>query len=259
LKQLIIFSEFKDQSTNKVINWINFLGHSVIRINQDDTKFQVTDIQNDLISVKTFEGNHYINKDDIIWFRRLSVQSIFFVKDQKDVLQNSLYSFERLERNSIFRSLLSWLSSYCYCIGNPEMVSPDKINILQLASEFGLNVPDWLVTSKKENVLSFLNRHQKIITKSFNSFFCSANGHSYRMLTSLVTIETLDNYPKNFESMFFQKYIEKKYELRIFYWLGDFFVSGIFSQQDEKTKIDFRNYNDKKPNRNIPLKIPEGL
>jgi hypothetical protein len=132
LKQLIIFSEFKDQSTNKVINWINFLGHSVIRINQDDTKFQVTDIQNDLISVKTFEGNHYINKDDIIWFRRLSVQSIFFVKDQKDVLQNSLYSFERLERNSIFRSLLSWLSSYCYCIGNPEMVSPDKINILQL-------------------------------------------------------------------------------------------------------------------------------
>ena len=34
---------------------------------------------------------------------------------------------------------------------------------------------------------------------------------------------------------------------------------AIFSQLDEKTKYDFRNYNHGKPNRNIPYKLPEDI
>lgn len=31
---------------------------------------------------------------------------------------------------------------------------------------------------------------------------------------------------------------------------------AIFSQLDDKTKLDFRNYNEENPNRNVPFKLP---
>ena len=56
-----------------------------------------------------------------------------------------------------------------------------------------------------------------------------------------------------------QNYIPKKIELRIFYLEGEFFSMAIFSQKDNKTNIDFRNYNDDKPNRTVPYKIPKDV
>ena len=34
---------------------------------------------------------------------------------------------------------------------------------------------------------------------------------------------------------------------------------AIFSQMDEMTKVDFRNYNREKPNRCLPFKLPEEI
>ena len=34
---------------------------------------------------------------------------------------------------------------------------------------------------------------------------------------------------------------------------------AIFSQSDEKTKTDYRNYNRVKPNRNVPYKLPQDV
>ena len=53
-----------------------------------------------------------------------------------------------------------------------------------------------------------------------------------------------------------QSKIDKKFELRIFYIDDVFFSMAIFSQSDNKTTVDFRNYNFKKSNRNVPYKLP---
>ena len=34
---------------------------------------------------------------------------------------------------------------------------------------------------------------------------------------------------------------------------------AIFSQNDKKTTLDYRNYNDEKPNRNVPVIIPKKI
>lgn len=34
---------------------------------------------------------------------------------------------------------------------------------------------------------------------------------------------------------------------------------AIFSQNDDQTKVDFRNYNINKPNRNVPFMLPNEL
>ncbi|MBK7690075.1 MAG: hypothetical protein IPJ31_02800 [Bacteroidetes bacterium] len=48
----------------------------------------------------------------------------------------------------------------------------------------------------------------------------------------------------------------KKIEIRTFFLLGKFYSMAIFSQQNEKTKIDFRHYDFERPNRTVPFKLP---
>ena len=43
----------------------------------------------------------------------------------------------------------------------------------------------------------------------------------------------------------------------MFYLDGVFYSSAIFSQNDEQTKIDFRNYNESNPNRVLPFNMPK--
>jgi len=63
----------------------------------------------------------------------------------------------------------------------------------------------------------------------------------------------------DFFPSYIQEYIEKKYELRIFFIETEFWAMAIFSQNDDQTKTDFRNYNHSKPNRNIPYVLPKEL
>ena len=55
---------------------------------------------------------------------------------------------------------------------------------------------------------------------------------------------------------FFQEKIEKDFEIRSFYLNGRFFSTAIISQNDERTKTDFRKYNLEKPNRNVRYNLP---
>lgn len=56
-----------------------------------------------------------------------------------------------------------------------------------------------------------------------------------------------------------QENIPKKYELRVFYLKERIFAMAIFSQNDDKTKVDFRNYNWSKPNRFTPYSLPRKI
>lgn len=49
------------------------------------------------------------------------------------------------------------------------------------------------------------------------------------------------------------------YELRVFVLGKDIYPMVIFSQNDKKTEVDFRNYNDDNPNRTAPYKLPKDI
>lgn len=40
---------------------------------------------------------------------------------------------------------------------------------------------------------------------------------------------------------------------------NNFWSMAILSQNDEQTQIDFRNYNNEKPNRNVPYNLPDEI
>jgi len=137
----------------------------------------------------------------------------------------------------------------------------NKILNLSVAIEVGLNIPETLVTNQKTDLLGFYDKNAPIITKCIvaeprlpsENFFYQTPG------TFVVDKSEIESLSDNFAPSLFQKYIEKKYEVRVFVTGNTFFSMAIFSQNDEQTKIDFRNYNREKPNRNIPFELPKKI
>ena len=77
--------------------------------------------------------------------------------------------------------------------------------------------------------------------------------------TRVITENNINSLTERFFPSLFQKNIEKKYEIRTFILGEESFSMAIFSQLDIQTQEDFRNYNNNRPNRNVPYTLPEEL
>jgi glutathione synthase/RimK-type ligase-like ATP-grasp enzyme len=107
--------------------------------------------------------------------------------------------------------------------------------------------------------LEFKKNHGRIITKAIKYPFFFRERESYLSAggTRLVDYKDIEDLNDYFFVSIFQEYIEKKYEIRVFFFEDKYYPMAIFSQNDEGTKIDFRNYNREKPNRCVPIKLPK--
>jgi ATP-GRASP peptide maturase of grasp-with-spasm system len=131
----------------------------------------------------------------------------------------------------------------------------NKIENLYLAKSYGLSIPSTLISTSSSEINQFQMKHKRIITKPIYevpTFIIDDNvfHFKYDLLKNDISESTI------FPSLI-QEYIEKEYEIRSFYLAGVFYSMAIFSQNDQKTKIDFRNYNDKIPNRKVPYILPK--
>ncbi len=237
------------------MRWISYLNGKSYRINQDDKHFEILKITPQSLIINRFNGIIEIKPDDTVWFRRISIQSSYFIKGESTDIGTHLKMFAFRENREVFVSAINWIINNCNYIGNPFQSAPNKPDILIQANRFNLKTPEWIVTSTKSELLKFYYRNSTLIIKTFHQFGYTNSKESYRITNQLVDLKDIKEYPEKFKSTFFQKYIDKMYELRIFYWKGSFFPMAIFSQQDPITRIDFRNYNIEKPNRNVPAKV----
>lgn len=198
-----------------------------------------------------------INRELRIWDRRGSLNTIPNTIDDYQFLH-----FLQKDRDSLAKAYEKIHKEKAKYIGDyEEERQSNKIYDLFLAQKVGLNIPDSIVTNVKKDLLSFFQKHQRIITKSITLypkiFFDNKEYSSNK--TVIVYQKEIDNLDTYFATSLFQEYVEKKIEIRIFYFENMFFSMAIFSQNDKKTEIDFRNYNYEKPNRNIPFKLPKEI
>jgi glutathione synthase/RimK-type ligase-like ATP-grasp enzyme len=56
-----------------------------------------------------------------------------------------------------------------------------------------------------------------------------------------------------------QRKIDKKYEIRVFYLMGNMYSMAIMSQNKNETEIDFRNYQNQNPNRTLSYELPDEI
>jgi len=228
------------------MEWAYYYGYSATRKNVDTdfSAFNISIEQNG--AIKTSLDNK------IIWNRRgylplipVHLRSTFWADFLKREQYPVLSSLESINTES-------YTGSY-----SKEFLNNKITNLLE-ASNAGLSIPGTIVTNNRKDLLAFVENGRRYITKCiYQEPNISHKGYHYPGGGTMI-LDT-SSIPETFAPSLVQEYVEKEIELRVFYFRDKFFAMAIFSQQDEETRIDFRNYNRKKPNRTTPFLLPDTL
>ncbi|WP_204344883.1 grasp-with-spasm system ATP-grasp peptide maturase [Psychroserpens algicola] len=252
---ILILSLTNDYSTGEVIKWLNFLNKPFVRINEDD---EITLEYLDHQDLRFDFKGEKINLSDItaIWYRRgnFNINALpFKLKDKKPLLQAYVGS-EITELTHYIHNLFKTKKN----LNNYNTHHVNKLEVLRFCKDNDINHTPFIVTQSKSDLQSFYEKEKNIISKAIKSpFIVLTKELHYGSYTYKVKSEDIDNLPENFTPTFFQKQIDKKYEIRTFYIDGDFYSMAIFSQGNDQTKLDFRHYDEKHPNRTLPFKLPK--
>lgn len=257
-KMVLISSIRSDFSTDDTIDWIHALSESkqFIRVNPEDST--VEPILHICDSTVSTEFTIWLAKQKIIinlnsintfWYRRglfSYKRNCLPIKDRAD-LDIQTHLDKEWDRVSEFISnrLLEKKK-----LGNINDNKINKLEVLITASRLGIAIPKTIVST-----FSTYDGSKMISKCIFDGGFTIEDKYSVGSFTSRVK----ENDSNTFFPSLFQKEIAKLYELRIFYFAGEFYSSAIFSQGNNKTEVDFRNYDRDKPNRVVPYKLPIDL
>ena len=257
----------EDESSSDVIDWLDFKGHTSFRLNTNNyftnnkgTTVAISSTEEDI----TFNETNHLSQADAVWIRRIPYRvagwpALPHVKDPQIYNEIRYHLDDELEK--WFYGMLKMVGSKKVLSGNVDNLIMNKIFALQKAKNAGLNIPDTMITSERKKLEAFQKKHQQIITKPISDpqHLPTDSTHFYSHTALVEARDLQEGYSEEIFPTFVQAYIEKEYELRVFYWLGDFYPMAIFSQNNKKTEVDFREAADELNIRKVPYKLPEKI
>jgi len=258
---ILILSSQDDLSTNDVIDWLRFYNYKFLRVSEEDTiEYDDLFLNNNFFDVNLNINDIKYKLSDFkaFWYRRshynIHFNKIPFKTTLGDKINNHL-SNEAHEIHKIVKHNIQNKS-----INKYDDLFINKLEVLKKASDRGFKIPKTLVTNDKSKLTDFYSENKNIVTKNFSpGVFIFDDNLILETFTKIVDEKIINSLPNKFSSSLFQEKIEKLFELRIFFINNDFYASAIFSQQDDKTKVDFRDYNFIKPNRTPPFELDENI
>lgn len=262
---ILICTEANDFSTTQVIKWINYYGAKYIRYNwQDKIRIIKTIGLNDfLFEIESQYGTITLKFSDITayWYRRGGINLAYDILDDNTTYAKNINQYLAFENSSLLGFMEALFEEKTiHKIGKRNFNAINKLQLLQKAKEIGLDVPETLIATKKEDVLDFYEKHKKhgIITKDirFPLNIKISENSTGTFFTSEFTHNQLEGLSDTFFATKFQEKLDKEFEIRTFFLNNKTYSSAIFSQDDEQTKIDFRRYNFSRPNRTPPYNLP---
>lgn len=258
---ILIQTSDYDVSTMDTVKWLIHFGEEFIRLNDTtliknlsyiDGRFIVELSNNVLIDTKLLKG---------YWYRRGEYEFQWrYEKSNTESFDNYFEGYITQEYKSLGDFFTFFLKNKINSIGDSKTCQfVNKNTILLSARDLGLLTPDFIITSYKEELKNFIVGRSLITKPIHSSFLFEDDGYSFPTYTELVTTEHIEFAPDVFKPTLFQECIEKEFEIRAFYLNGKFYSMAIFSQNNPRTKIDFRVYCHKKPNRNVPFNLPKAI
>lgn len=254
---LIHSKEDVEDTTEAVIDWLDYYGAAWARVNGEDLMAS-SRLRFSLAEETLLLDGHELPTERVraVWYRRGGAYKIA-LPAVASALRHKLHDYLRAEAQ-VFRASIPGLFPHAAHVDHPAAIGLNKLDTLRLARQAGLAVPATLVANCRADVLAFAAACSgRIIAKSI----CESNeftieGEHFVINTQQIRAEEL---PETFYLTLFQEELEKEYELRIFCLDGDVYGMAIFSQLDQKTKVDFRNYNMSRPNRVVPYAVPAAV
>ena len=252
---ILILSETTDFTTYKIAKWLEHLGKKVFILTEVDEIDNIC-ILDDNIMITANNNKINISELEAYWFRRGNFKMQHnLIPDMPEVLRED----HNREQNSLLELLHAKLLKVPN-LGSIFNADLNRVNVIWKAKKCGLNVPHIGIFNTKKELINFENKYKKIIIKPIsNGLLFIENNRLCINYTSLFTKRDIEDLPDKFPPALFMEYVEKKYEVRVFYLDGECFSLATFSQGDPKTEIDFRKYNKSKPNRNASYILPEDI
>ncbi len=246
---ILIISNHNDYSTTQVIRWLIKLKVKFVRINDKD-KIEILNLTNSSFKFKHQDNIYSLNDFDSVWYRRGNLD--FELSSELEYLK-----YENREIKMYIHKLL-WEKKH---INSYLKSDVNKLFILNYKNFNAVKLPEFCITDSKKVALDFFEKHNgQILSKPvYSPFKANNNDKLFMSYTSKLSINDIESVSKKFVPTFFQRYEEKKFEIRSFYLDGSFHSMCIFSQKNEKTKVDFRNYDTELPNRVTPFMLPENI
>lgn len=210
-------------------------GIEFLRINDNSKLLNVrcilsSDVCNTEFSVVNESGKkYYISTKDAIFYRR---GNIFFPK-LNNVNQNEIEINKKLDVENKF------LESYIFHDFQTRLsdINNNKILNLKLAISVGLNVPKSVVSNSFNDLQCYFGTDELLAIKPISNSHINyieeeTNKIVYSPGTLVLPLSKVS--VSDFGISLFQKYIQKKFEVRVFIFNNLIFASAIFSQQNVK-------------------------
>lgn len=256
---LLAFVEDGDNSSQLVLDWLNCL----------DSNFKIVILKEgevlDTLSIEL--SSNYVSLEELLGYKLSEFRFYYYRRgkfgsyfgDVISLFNETAVAWFRKEENRIFEYLEKRFLGRCNLGSYTKEISTNKLFNLKSAVDSGFKIPSSLVTSSKKKLLEFSSRtfnylivkpisdHKPLATKDDICFIPCG--------TQIIGKGAIENLQDHFVPCLFQEYIIKKYEIRIFYIYDKLYPMAIFSQNNEKAKVDFRNYDKEVPNRCVPFKL----
>jgi len=176
-------------------------------------------------------------------------------------IKSQLYKNLIKEQSLLF---IEWLEDIldCFWLNPPRAINRARSKILQLktASEFGLSIPDSLITNNPEDALKFYNKHRGNIAVKLLQATPSSRELPGFIFTRKLTEKDIKLINQvAYSPVFFQEYIPKSYEIRATLIGNKVFSAKIESQSLEETKYDWRSYEFKNPPPHTVIELPKTI
>ena len=261
---IALFSqEVGEGTTEMVMDWLEYLGADHARINGEGLN------AGDALELRVGNGGTRLRLDAggremtaagtaAVWMRRWhSMMNLDDLRrDDPTGLGQAVVSHLGRELVAVRGGLEDALRGAGWLTRANEM-GVNKLHVLRVAAEAGLEVPETLVTNRRATLEAFIREQGPVICKPVGEAgHFQVGGTGYVMFTAEITPEVLAALPERFFPSLFQPRVEKRYELRVFYLAGRCWPMAIFSQGDPQTRGDFRKYNHARPNRCVPYALP---
>lgn len=272
MKNVIIFTLDDDLTSNLVCEILkSSFKVNAIRVNyKSDLEFISYDMSENELQFIVRGDLYSVNDIYSVWYRRnvngfsISESERSAIERARSQLNETMQFGDHLLKNAIsnrrdlFVLFLRYLSAHSKSLGNPFVMSLNKLWTLRIAESIGLTTPkSWVVTQKKI-LLEIREQSNSLITKAIEEgLYYFSEDFSYSILTNKVDEQFIASLPEIFPPSLFQEEIDKEFEIRSFYLDGEFYSMAIFSQEDGQTKVDFRNYNQVHPNKTCPYNLPK--
>ncbi|RKH42933.1 grasp-with-spasm system ATP-grasp peptide maturase [Corallococcus sp. AB050B] len=268
---ILIFSTVQDPATNDVVPWLARSGREVVRINEDDPDpGEVAITLGDAGLSFCWRGKWHADADvEAVWYRKgkfwfpgtAQVPDFPGERALADRLESRLRAETDVAKD-YFHYLLR--ARGARVLGNPFLPRLNKLIVLNQAREAGLAIPAFEVVDRlrPEHRAGAADYITKPLSDGVYLWDFDGAQRGYFSYTESLA-EVLDESPERdgdpIPLSLIQLKIAKKLEVRTFYLDGEMLSAAIWSQNDPQTAIDYRKYNYRKPNRNVPIELPTGV